>query len=140
VTEAADITLYDECYYPATTLDLLLVADACALFYSSAISEAVYTRTSILCISPTRTEWPAYGERMVVPALSDDPGSFYNWPGVVWSLRVPDAIQRLPRAGLDDFKIDGAARDAYMGKFFGPRDLDVAQRLVTDLQSRFGLS
>lgn len=139
LARAADRVLYDECYYPATIVDAVVAADLCVTFYSSVIGEAVCAGTPTICIAPTREEWPAYGERMIVPAFSDEPGGCYNYPNAVRRLRVSEAIDTFSRARLDDFPADRAARTGYVDKFFGFTDLDVSGRVLADLHTRFGL-
>jgi hypothetical protein len=134
----ADRVLYDETYAPATIFDVLAAADLCVTFYSSVIAEAVHAGTPTVCLAPTREEWPAYGERMVVPALSDEPGSLYNFPGAVLRLRPGEAIERFATARLADFPRDPAARRAYLRTFFAHDDLDVSARVLADLRARFG--
>jgi len=135
----SDRVFYDEAHYPATILDLMVVADLCVHFYSSALSEAVCAGTPNICISPTAEEWPAYGRRMVVPAFSDGAESFYNFPGVTWSVRVPEFIERFGRASLGEFTLDRVRRRLFIEKFLGFEDMNVAARIVSDLSRRFGL-
>ena len=137
VRALSDRVLYDDAHYPATILDLLVAADLCVHFYSSALSEAVYAGTPSICVSPTSEEWPVYGRRMVVPEFSDAPESFYNFPGVTWRLRVPEFIERFGRASLAEFTLDPARRRLFIEKFLGFADVNVAARILADVRRRF---
>jgi hypothetical protein len=139
VAALSDGVFYDESHYPATILDLAATADLCVHFYSSALGEMACAGVPNVCISPVADEWPVYGRRMVVPEFSDSPGSFYNFPGVTWRFRVSEFVERFGSAKLEEFTIDAARRRAFIGKFLGYEDLDVAARIVRDLRQRFGL-
>jgi hypothetical protein len=133
----ADVTLYDDAYYPATILELLAVSALCVHYYSFTISEAAYARVPSLCISPTAEEWPKIRtQKMAVAAFSPAPESFYNFPGVVWSLSIPEAFERLASLSLGALALDGDRRRAFVEKFFGPDDLDVAARIHDDVVRR----
>ena len=136
----ADVTLYDDAYYPATILELLAVSSLCVHYYSFALSEAVYARVPSVCISPTADEWPQIrAQKMAVEAFSPKPESFYNFPGAVWSLSIPEAFEDLPRRPLGAFALDEGRRQAFLAKFFGPEDLDVAARIHDDVERRLAL-
>jgi hypothetical protein len=135
----ADHVFGDDMYYPATMLELAAVSDLCVHFYSTGLCEAVYAGTPNLCISPTAVEWPVYAKRMVVDALSTTPPSFYNFPGVTYSWTVPEFVTRFSSAQLTDFPLDAAARGRYLRRFLGPEDLDVAARIVSDLEPRLAV-
>jgi len=138
VRRLADRVFYDEAYYPATILELLSAADLCVHFYSGALCEAAFAGVPNVCISPTPAEWPAYGRRMVVPALSTAPGCLFNYPGVTWSLGVGEFIARFGRSRLAEFRLDRARRHEFLRRYFAHVDVDVAARIVADLRRRLG--
>ena len=133
----ADVTVYDDAYYPATILELLAVSSLCVHYYSFALSETVYAGVPSVCISPSAEEWPQMRtQKMAVPAFSAAPESFYNFPGAVWSLSIPEAFERLPGLPLSAFALDAGRRAAFIARFFGPDDLDVAARIHDDVERR----
>jgi hypothetical protein len=133
----ADLTVYDEAYYPATILELLAVSSLCIHYYSFALSEAVYAGVPSLCISPSAAEWPKIRvQKMAVPAFSAAPESFYNFPGAVWSVSIPEAFERLAGLSLAAFSLQEERRRAFIDRFFGPGDLDVAARIHDDVERR----
>jgi hypothetical protein len=133
----ADVTLYDDAYYPATILELLAVSSLCVHYYSFALSEAVYAGVPSVCISPSAVEWPKIRtQKMAVSAFSASPEGFYNFPGAVWSLSLPEAFERLPGLRLDALALDEGRRRAFISRLFGPEDLDVAARIHDDVERR----
>ena len=133
----ADLTLYDDAYYPATILELLAISTLCVHYYSFTVSEAAYAGVPSLCLSPSAQEWPKiHTQKMVVEAFSAAPESLYNFPGAVWSLSIPQAFDRLAALSLDTLALNPGRRSAYLEKFFGPGDLDVAARIHDDVERR----
>jgi hypothetical protein len=133
----ADVTLYDEAYYPATILELLAVASVCIHYDSFTVSEAAYARVPSVSISPTLAEWPLSGERKApVAAFSSARDGFYDFPGVVWRLRVPEAVQRVASLSLPELTVDIARRRSFLMTFFGSDDLDVGARILDDVARR----
>lgn len=133
---AADHVFADRAYYPATMLELATVADLCVHFYSTGLTEAVYAGVPNVCISPTAAEWPVYAKRMVVEALSTTAPSFYNYPGVIYPVSVPDFITRFPSARLAEYPLDAPARARFIRRFLGHEDVGVAARILADLERR----
>ena len=75
-------------------------------------------------------------QKMSVEAFSGAPDTFYNFAGVVYRLSIPEAFERLPQLGLADLRLDPARRRAFLQRFFGHEDLDVAARIFEDLERR----
>jgi hypothetical protein len=133
----ADLTLYDERHYPATIAEVMSVASLCVHYYSFGLVEAVYAGVPSVCISPSGEEWPKIRvQKAAVDAFAGAPDSFYNFAGVVHRLTIAEAFTRLPALTLADFRLDPARRGAFLRRFFGHDDLDVAARILADLELR----
>lgn len=139
VRRAADHVLYDDADYPATILELLSVSTLCVHYYSFALAEAACLGVPSLCISPSPAEWPKIrAQKMPVVDFSPQPApdSFYNYPGVVFSLGLVEAFQRFPELRLEDVGLSPERRHAFIEKFLGCNDVDVATRVFEDLAQR----
>jgi hypothetical protein len=133
----ADLTLYDDSFYPATIVELMSVASLCVHYYSFGLVEAAYGGVPSVCISPSGDEWPKIRvQKMGVTAFSGVPDSFYNFAGVVHRLTIPEAFTRLPTSTLADFPLHADRRRAFLRQFFGHDDLDVSARILADLDRR----
>jgi hypothetical protein len=133
----ADLTLYDDSFYPATIVELMSVASLVVHYYSFGLVEAAYGGVPSVCISPSGDEWPKIRvQKMGVTAFSGVPDSFYNFAGVVHRLTIPEAFTRLPALTLADFPLHAGRRRAFLQQFFGHDDLDVAARILADLERR----
>ena len=125
----ADRVLYDEQYYPATILELLKISTLCVHFFSTAAYEAAYAGVPSICVAPA-------GEDLGFPPiwrewfLSVEPGSSWNYPGVVYSRGLDHVLRQLPRERLSDYPLEPAARTQYVEKFVGFDDAKCADRVL----------
>lgn len=133
---AADRIFFDESPYPPTIVELLAVSDLCIHFYSSALMEATVAGTPWICVSPSAEEWPIYGERLRFPGCSTRPGDFYNYPGVGYSLTVPEFIEGIAGKSLADFPFVPDRGREFVQRFLGGKDDEVSGRILDDLADR----
>lgn len=124
-SELAFSALYDDEHYPATVFEAIAIADVCVLFYSTAVQEAVYANVPALCID--RLNKDIVKHRIWRRA---DVGGAYHFPGAVWWMSIPKAIQSLPVAPLEEFVITPKAREDYLEKFNGPADHCASERIL----------
>jgi hypothetical protein len=139
VRRLADRIFYDDGEHPATILELLALSSLCIHYYSFTLAEAAALGVPSLCISPSAEEWPKV--RVQKGAVSDfcprpAPDSFYNFPGVVFALGLVEAFERLPALRLDDLALAPDRRRAFLDKFLGCHDVNVAARVFEDLAAR----
>jgi hypothetical protein len=125
----ADRVLYDQQYYPATILELLRIATLCVHFFSTVAYESAYTGVPSICVSPASEDLgfpPIWREWF----LSADPGSSWNYPGVVYSRGLDHILRRLPSERLGDYPLEPAARTQYVEKFVGFDDAKCSDRVL----------
>ena len=110
--QVADLALVDESYYPSTILKLLVVADACIHFYSSAVLEAAAANTFGICVHRPNLEtnahrlWRTHKE-----------GDAFNYPGVNRWFTIPEFIEGFAHQDLAQFKVEPAARQAFIQQY-----------------------
>ena len=128
----ADQCLYDDSVYPATVLESLAIASLSISYYSGAVLESVALGVPHVCLAFSGNDY--FGSAGVPPDFprlyTTEEGSVFQFRGVSTALTIPDAIRGLPERGLDDFRIDAAARAAYVRTYLGFDDRDASGRLL----------
>jgi len=129
---AADKSLYDDAYYPATVLEAMSIADLCIHFYSTAALEACYAGVYGLCVHRPSPRVKARAEAPIYHQLwrTNWPGSAYNYKGVNRWMTIPQVITELPRMSLADFRLDPDARTEYLQEYVGPADGNASRRVL----------
>jgi len=131
---AADAFIVDESVYPYTSMELMSIADLCVHFQSAGVLEAAFAGVASLSVRVGQDHLRAY------PTFDEfygaRPGSLQNFAGVVWSVTQAEAIERLGRARLGDFRLDPPARRAYVEKFVGVDDTRASQRVLDVIEGR----
>lgn len=118
----ADISLFDQSYYPATVVELASVSQVFVNFMSTSTLEAVHGGAYVLVpMPPDVSEWmrsPVSRRFREVVGWRDE-GSLWNYPGVVEQLPIADVIRDLPDRALNDIRPDPWARASYVERFLG---------------------
>lgn len=110
--QVADLALVDESYYRSTILKLLVVADVCIHFYSSAVLEAAAANTFGICVHRPNLEtnahrlWRTY-----------ELGDAFNFPGVNRWFTIPEFIEGFAHLELAQFKMEPQARRAFIQRY-----------------------
>jgi hypothetical protein len=126
VREAADRVLEDESDDPPTILHALAAADLCVHFFSTAVMEAVASGVPSLSLCPELDDEMEIKDDL----FSRTEGDLFQFDGVARTLRLVDAIDKLPQMSLVDLRLDPARRAEYVTKFLGFSDGKSADRLL----------
>lgn len=119
--------------YPPLLLRLLAVADLCIHFGSGSFVECAVARVPSICVLPAPDEWPHfYDRREHFKGWRD----VYDAPGVAHGVGVPAFIRTIAGRRLEEFRLDEASWQAYMGRFFTTAGGGVAARVLEDLERR----
>jgi len=129
VARLADLTLYDESYYPPTILEALAVARLCIHFYSTTVFEVVGAGVPSLCLCPSSEEMGTTGGWWGDFYTRREGGPF-QFRGIAETVSIPEAIETLPGQRLEDIVPDPAAREAYTARFLTLVDGKSAGRLL----------
>ena len=128
--DVADIFVErDDEVFPYTSIQLMAVADLCIHFQSGAVLEAAMASVPSISVevplSNAQRKYPAH-------TFAFDPreGSLSNFPGVAWFTPPEGAVALLERRTLADFRLDPAARRAYVERYLGFDDLDSSRRVL----------
>jgi hypothetical protein len=124
----ADAFITDESVYPYTSMELMAIADLCVHFQSAGVLEAAFAGVPSLSVKVAQEHLrasPTYDA--FYAARPDTP---LNFPGVVWSVTLPEAIARLETATLDGFRMDAERRRAYVEQFMGFDDTRASARVL----------
>ncbi len=134
----ADRTLEDDSHHPPTVVEVAAVTDLWVSFLSASTLEAVYG--GAYCLSPLPPEasyWlnDPFRARFRSLAGYREPGSIWNFPGIVEQVSLARVIEELPGARLERFRPDPAKRREYVDRFLGGEGPTHAAR-VWDLVER----
>jgi hypothetical protein len=128
--DVADIFVErDDEVFPYTSIQLMAVADLCIHFQSGAVLEAAMAGVPSISVkvplSDAQREYPAH-------TFAFDPreGSLSNFPGVAWFTPPEGAVALLEGRTLADFRLDPAARRAYVERYLGFDDLGSSRRVL----------
>jgi len=123
VARLADKVLYDENYYPHTTMELMSISDLCIGSYSFAVTEAAaYGVPFLIHYSADFANQNTYTEKHSIILKLREKGNFFNYPGVVFNMDNESMISRLPSMKLGDFRRDSQAQAEFLSKFIGFAD------------------
>ncbi len=133
----ADLVMYDECYYPATILELLAISSLCVHFFSSTVCEAVFLGVPSLCLAPAPEDMglsSAWSETL----CNVREGGVYHFPGASYYLSLPELFEELPRRSFKNFALDPLARARFVEKFLGFDDARSSERLLDLIEAARG--
>jgi hypothetical protein len=126
----ADKVIFDESYYPYTTMELMYAADLSINFYSEVNKESVMCNTPGICLGPKEPkDWPSYASRFFMEDFSRKPGSFYHFDGVVYNESVDDFAKNFGDKTFDDYKLNQNMKNEYVKKFLGFDDFKSSERI-----------
>ena len=117
-----DRAIGDGGYYPATVVELARASEVIVSFLSTVTLEAVYGGAMSLCpIPPPESAWLRDPRSLRFRQLLGyrEPGSLWNFPGVVLQRSVDEFIEDLPVTDLRSLRTDPRARAAYVETFLG---------------------
>jgi hypothetical protein len=123
----------DDEVFPYTSIQLMAVADLCIHFQSGAVLEAAMASVPSISIrvplSDDQRKYPAH-------TFAFDPGvgSLSNFPGVAWFTPPEEAVSLLEGRTLADFRLDPAARRAYVERYLGFDDLGSSRRVLQAIE------
>ena len=123
----------DDEVFPYTSIQLMAVADLCIHFQSGAVLEAAMASVPSISIkvplSEDQRRYPAH-----TFAFDPGEGSLSNFPGVAWFTRPEEAVSLLEGRTLADFRLDPAARRAYVERYLGFDDLGSSRRVLQAIE------
>jgi hypothetical protein len=123
----------DDEVFPYTSIQLMAVADLCIHFQSGAVLEAAMAGVPSISVkvplSDSQQKYPAH-------TFAFDPreGSLSNFPGVAWFTLPEEAVSLLEGRTLADFRLDPAARRAYVERYLGFDDLCSSGRVLQAIE------
>ncbi|MFH0740206.1 MAG: hypothetical protein V1819_03945 [bacterium] len=116
LTKMADKVVYDEGFYPSTTMECFSIADICFNFYSTAVIEAIAMSVPNVCIAPETKDWQDIATplwQMILSKARD----FFDFPGASYLRTIPESIANLPKQTLADFSFSKDKQAQYLQKF-----------------------
>jgi hypothetical protein len=130
----ADAFVLDEEVYPYTSMELMAIADLCLHFQSAGVLEAVFAGVPSLSVRVSQEHLRAYAT--YEEFYGGRPGTLQNYAGVVWSADAREAIARLERSTLADFRVEPGRRRAYLEQFVGFDDTRSSERALDVIEAR----
>jgi hypothetical protein len=67
-----------------------------------------------------------------------EPGSCYNFEGVVHNFDAEKFVSDFPKKTLEDYKLNPGKKKSYVEKFLGLDDYNAGKRIYEDLLKRIG--
>jgi hypothetical protein len=132
--EAADVVLFEECFYPLTILEAAKISDLSIGFVSWGVRECVAAGSPHLAINVM-----GFAERVEpMPFCRENikDGGMFNFPKVVWYCNEKKAIEKLNSARIEEFKSDSEKREQYFRKFIGMPSEDQTANLLNEVECR----
>lgn len=128
VLKYADLALFDEDYYPSTTLKLMKVSDICIHFYSSAVFEAAQCNSFGVCVD--RPNLPTSAHALW---RRNEEGHVFNYPGVNMWQTMPEFIENFHSMDIEYMKVDAIAQKRFITKFLSREN--VSGEILKDVLS-----
>lgn len=139
VRAMADKVLFDECFHPFISLELLFIANLSISFCSMTVMESVLTQTPSICLIPRDGAlWQAYEDLGLMDDFRLKQASCYNFEGVVYNESVENLILSFEKKTFADYRLHGENRKKYIEKFLGFDDCQASKRIYEDLCRRLG--
>jgi hypothetical protein len=133
IEAVADFEIYDDSYFPPTSLELISQADIIFHAFSTAVLEAAFFGVPSVTIDRPNLEILAHD--LWRQRFS---GSAFNSPGVVKLMTIPEIIQQLPGMSLRDFQMNPVAQKGYVKKFVGENDTEGGVRAFVEIDKALG--
>lgn len=130
----ADLTLYDEAYYPSTVLDALSVASLSVGYYSTSVFESVSMGVPHLSLAYTSEDYNGAPLRYFDTFYTATEGGPFQFRGATTAWSIPSALERLPGASMSDFSLDPSGRQAYLERFLTRDDREASGRAVAAIE------
>jgi hypothetical protein len=122
----------DDDVFPYTSIQLMAVADLCIHFQSGAVLEAAMAGVPSISVGVPLSHAQQYPAHDVI--FDTRKGSLWNFPGVVWFMPHESAVSLLEGRTLADFRVDPAARRAYVERYLGFDDLCSSWRVLRGIE------
>ncbi|MEK7103914.1 MAG: hypothetical protein AAB842_00755 [Patescibacteria group bacterium] len=112
----ADKVIYDESFYPSTTMECFSIADICFNFYSTAAIESVAMGVSNVCIAPDTADWKDIQGVLWQTILAKEK-DFFDFQGASYLKTISEIINNLPKQSFADFSFNNENQTQYLQKF-----------------------
>lgn len=123
--------VYDEEFYPPTSLELISIADVVIHAYSTAVLESAYIGVPSITI-----QRPNLKMLMHEMWRRDEEGSAFNFPGVSRLMSIPKIIETLPNHSLADFDLDRNNHQQFLTNFTGDSDNKAGERVLQAIEEK----
>ncbi|MDO8524142.1 MAG: hypothetical protein Q7R99_00755 [bacterium] len=132
LSKVADKILFDEEFYPSTTLKCFAIADIFFSFYSTGVMESAIMGVSNVCISPDEKDWVDL-QNPLFKAISEEK-KLFHWPGVSYKQTVMEIIKNLPQKKISDFPFNKQEQIKYLQKFANGKVENIAENIVLEIE------
>jgi len=131
VVKNADLILYDEEVYPATIIEVMMLAQICFHYYSLAASEAVVCGAKSFAIQ-THQQWTQFSameqyDRSLMEFCGLD---IFDCQGVSETVNLNAILHSLADWKLSDCVVNEEQRKKFIEKYFGLHDLESSGRCL----------
>ena len=123
-----DRVVGEDGYYPHTALELSAIADVMIGFHTTGMTEAVYAGSPVINLVI-----PGFPQDLHMNTLHFFDG-MYDCPGVVYRVKVEEAVEKLPGSRLEDFPMRERESTAYKKKYCGPDAGPFASNLLDAIE------
>lgn len=133
LNKMANKVLYDESFYPSTTMECLTIADICFNFYSTAAIEAISMNVPNVCVAPEVKNWKDI-QSLLWQAILEKEKDFFDFPGVSYLKTIPEIINNLANQTFADFPFIREKQNQYMQKFAGSNNNGSAEKIIFEIE------
>ena len=123
ISKSSDLVIGDECYYPHTLLEALSVSDICIGNLSTAIYEAIASRSYF--INPSV---PLYHNKFSVNYPIDS--SIYDLEGISKTFDAEKMAKSFGKMKINDFRVNPATHNSFLEEYVGPVDGNSSARFL----------
>lgn len=134
IENAMHLGVYDQKYYPPTSLALISIADLVIHSYSTAVLEAAYMGVPSITIQRPNLD-------LLVHKLwrRDQQGSAFHYSGMSHLLSIPEIIGSLSDTSLNDWQINEKKQRNFLDQYTGPNDHKAGERVLQAIELKMGL-
>lgn len=125
---AKEIVYDGDIMYPPKIANLFERTFCTIMFYSSGIYESVYASNFITNIELPLNRW-SWNQLKMKKYFSDQPGSLYNWSGVVESFSQEGFL----RSNWTPKYMDLIEKESWLDKFVGKNRLHISKNIAKDI-------
>ncbi len=133
LTKIADKVIYDESFYPSTTMECLSVADICFNFYSTGAIEAVSMGVPNVCIAPDVKKWKDIQSVLWQTILAKEK-DFFDLQGASYLKTIPEIINNLPKQTFADFYFSKESQARYLQKFANANIETASENIISEIE------